>query len=392
MAIGEKLNSRKLHLYLSQLATAYLDAGNVKDGVPLMQRALALREELFGGDSPELIKPLLALGLAAVIADDLDGARTQWRRAVAILTQMEEPPAFGIDSDARSREHRARRCAETAPRRCRRARTPDAGARQVAERLMIDWTAVAARATPPGVTVEASQLAAHLAGLCLDDEPAHLSDVALAFAASRGDAGAQAEVHRQLTRAARATLPAAGYADHVVDDAIGELAVTLLADTRSPLVTYRGQASLTAWLRTLAARTALRLVNICRRETADGDGELIDHVAATDLTRDLYRAELRGAVRRAFGTAFRACRTSSASCSPTSSCAGSRRGRRSPEVARGASRDGGALDGPGHARLSTAHCANQLNRNLVASDSEVASILDSVRSSIELSVERLLAG
>jgi eukaryotic-like serine/threonine-protein kinase len=109
VAIGEKLNSRKLHLYLSQLATAYLDAGNAKDGVPLMQRALALREELFGADSPELIKPLLALGLAAVNADDLDAARTQWRRAVAILTQMQEPPAFGIDlmRDLASIEHGA---------------------------------------------------------------------------------------------------------------------------------------------------------------------------------------------------------------------------------------------------------------------------------------------
>ncbi len=255
---------------------------------------------------------------------------------------------------------------------------------------MIDWTAVAARAAPPGVIVEASQLAAHLAGLGLDDEPPHLHDVALAFAASRGDAVAQAEVHRQLTRAARATLPAAGYADHVVDDAIGELDLTLFADVRSPLVSYRGQASLTAWLRTLAARTALRLVNICRRETADGDGELIDHIAATDLTRDLYRAELRGAVRRAFGTAIESVSYFERQLLADFIV----RGRGLDEIAR-AHEVHRATAARWMARARAAldrALREQLNRDLVASDSEVASILDSVRSSIELSVERLLAG
>lgn len=107
VAMGERLGSRKLHVYLSQLAAAYLDAGDAAQGVPLMQRALALREELFGAGSPELVKPLLGLGLAAANADDVEGARTHWRRAVAILSQMPEPPAFGVDlmRDLASLEH-----------------------------------------------------------------------------------------------------------------------------------------------------------------------------------------------------------------------------------------------------------------------------------------------
>ena len=255
---------------------------------------------------------------------------------------------------------------------------------------MSEWDEVAARATPAAGVVDPAALAAHLAGLGLEAEPAHLHDVALAFAASRGDTAAQAEVYRLVERAARATLPAAGYAGHVVDDTIGELAVTLLADARSPLVTYRGQASLTAWLRTLAARTALRLVNICRREAVAADGELADHVAATDLTRDLYRAELREAVRRAFGAAIE--HVSYFERELLADLLVRRRGldeiARAHDVHRATAARWMAR---ARAALDTALRA-ELHRDLVASDSEVASILDSVRSSIELSVERLLAG
>ena len=97
VAIGEQHASRKQHVYLAQLALAYLQMGNAKDGVPLMQRSLALREEIFGADSPELVKPLTALGLAAANADDLVSARRDWGRAIAILERMASPPASAVD-------------------------------------------------------------------------------------------------------------------------------------------------------------------------------------------------------------------------------------------------------------------------------------------------------
>jgi serine/threonine protein kinase len=97
VAIGERLGSRKLHFYLSQLAAAYLEMGKPEEGVPLVQRSLALREELYGPNSPQLVKPLVALGLASANADDLDGARRHWRRAVAIMREMPDPPALGVE-------------------------------------------------------------------------------------------------------------------------------------------------------------------------------------------------------------------------------------------------------------------------------------------------------
>ena len=96
VAIGERHASHKQHVYLAQLALAYLQLGNTKQGVPLLERSLALREQIFGADSPELVKPLTALGLAAANADDLVTARRHWGRAVAILTRMASPPASGI--------------------------------------------------------------------------------------------------------------------------------------------------------------------------------------------------------------------------------------------------------------------------------------------------------
>jgi RNA polymerase sigma-70 factor, ECF subfamily len=259
----------------------------------------------------------------------------------------------------------------------------------------IDWPAIAAQAateaTGAGTAgeLDAARLAAHLVGLGLDAVPAHLGDVVLGFAATSGDPLAQAEVHRQLVRAARMTLPAAGYAEHVVDDTIGELSLTLLG-TESPLRTYRGHASLVGWLRTLVARTALRLVEACRREASapESDGDLVEHVAATDLTRDLYRVELRTAVRRAFATAI-------------TRVSYFERELLADFLARGRGLDDIAKAHDVHrataARwLARARAAldrelrSELHRDLVASDSEVASILDSVRSSIELSVERLL--
>jgi RNA polymerase sigma-70 factor (ECF subfamily) len=259
----------------------------------------------------------------------------------------------------------------------------------------IDWTSLATRAasaSPSLLGLDVAGLARHLAQLGMTEPPAHLDDVVLAFAAVGGDTTAQTEVHHRVTRAARATLPTAGYADHIVDDTIGELALTLLTDARSPLLTYRGQASLSAWLRTLAARTALRLANISRRETAVAtpDDELIDRVAATDLTRDLWRAELRDAVRRAFGSAI----TRVSYFERELLAAFIVRGQGLDEIAN-AHEVHRATAARWMARARAAldrELRSELERDLGASDSEVASILDSVRSSIELSVERLLAG
>ncbi|HTL36603.1 MAG TPA: hypothetical protein VL326_25895 [Kofleriaceae bacterium] len=263
---------------------------------------------------------------------------------------------------------------------------------------IIDWTAIATRAADEAMhaglvsSTHVGRLAEHFRALELDHVSAHVVDVVLAFAATSGDRQAQAELHHRVVTAARTTLPAAGYPDHVVEDVTGELIVTLLqqANRRSPLLTYRGQASLIGWLRTLAARTAQRLVKVCRREapSSDGDAPLVEHLAATDLTRDLYRAELRTVVRRAFATAIE-------------QLSYFERELIGDFLVRGQSLDDIAKAHAVHRATAARWMARaraaldrelrrELHRKLVASDSEVASILDSVRSSIEVSVERLL--
>ena len=256
----------------------------------------------------------------------------------------------------------------------------------------IDWRVVAARAVNAAGRGDVERLAAHLGALELHEVPEHLADLALAFAAACGDEPARAELYDRVVRAARATLPAAGYAAHVVDDAIGEVMVILLGEPgkASALLTYRAQASLVAWLRTLAVRTAMRLVETCRRETptSDTDETLVDRMASTDLTRDLYRAELRTAVRRAFATAIGKLSYFDRELLGAFVVRGSRvedlaraHGVHRATAARWLARARAALE---------RELYGELERDLAASSSQVASMLDSVRSTIELSVERLL--
>jgi RNA polymerase sigma-70 factor (ECF subfamily) len=258
---------------------------------------------------------------------------------------------------------------------------------------MTDWRAVATRALDDARHGDIDRLAAHLAALDLDDVPEHVGDVALAFAAACGEPSAQVELHRRVVHAAHATLPGAGYAQHIIDDTVGELALTLLGDHTkpSPLLTYRGQSSLAGWLRTLAVRTAMRLAQASRREAPASDTDtslLLDHVTTSDLTRDLYRAELRTVVRRAFATAIAALSyfdrellaafiVQAKSLDDIAKAHDVHRAT----AARWLARARAALD---------RELSKELERDLGASDSEVASILHSLRSNLELSVERLL--
>jgi RNA polymerase sigma-70 factor (ECF subfamily) len=254
---------------------------------------------------------------------------------------------------------------------------------------MTDWRAVALREVASAGFGNIDRLTAHLVALDLDHVPEHISDVALACAAACGESTAQVELHRQIVHASRATLPGAGYADHIIDDTIGELELTLLGGP-SPLVSYRGQSSLTGWLRTLAVRTAMRLAQASRRETpsSDTDNALLDHVATSDLTRDLYRAELRVAVRRAFATAIdhlsyfdRELLAAFIVRGDSVDAIAKTHAVHRATAARWVARARGALD---------RELSKELERDLGATDSEVASILHSVRSVIDLSVERLL--
>jgi len=97
LAIAERAGSRRLANILLTLGTLYLDKGNTKEGLPYVQRSLALREEIYGASSGEVLRPLIVLGMASADAKDLDAARRYWRRAVDVLEQMPNPPDFGVE-------------------------------------------------------------------------------------------------------------------------------------------------------------------------------------------------------------------------------------------------------------------------------------------------------
>lgn len=261
----------------------------------------------------------------------------------------------------------------------------------------IDWDAIAKRAardaasSDPAFAVDAARLGRHLVELRLDGEPPHLDDLVLAFAAASGDPVAIAELHRQVLHAARTTLGPANYAEHVIEDAGGELMLTLLGEPSkpSPLWTYRGRAALTAWLRTLVARLAIRLRELSQRQAPAGDHEaLIELASSTDLMRDLARAELRSAARHAFEIAAqrlsyfdRELLADVVIRGRSVEAIAEHHGLHRTTAARWVARARAALD---------RELRKELGRNLVATPSEVDSILDSLQSSLDLSVERLL--
>jgi RNA polymerase sigma-70 factor (ECF subfamily) len=159
----------------------------------------------------------------------------------------------------------------------------------------------------PGLDREA--FAEHLAAIAPDTGDLVIADLALAFHALQGDQAAIAELYSIVERAARPALLVAGYGATVADDAIQETATRLLvgtaADERPLLATYEGRARLSAWIKTIALRTASRLVQISRR--IHGDDAMLDELAsAQDPASAVVKAELRPAVRAAFAAAVQA--------------------------------------------------------------------------------------
>ncbi|MGE0869161.1 MAG: tetratricopeptide repeat protein [Kofleriaceae bacterium] len=91
--------TKNLAGHISNLASAYLEVGRTRDGLAMLERVLAIREQQFGSDSAQLLQPLVAIGVAHADAGQRDGARRSWSRAVAIAQGMSTtPPDFMIDT------------------------------------------------------------------------------------------------------------------------------------------------------------------------------------------------------------------------------------------------------------------------------------------------------
>lgn len=159
----------------------------------------------------------------------------------------------------------------------------------------------------PGLDREA--FAEHLARIAPDTGDLAIADLALAFQALQGDQPTIVELYSIVERTAKPALLVAGYSATVADDAIQETATRLLVspvpEDRPLLATYQGRARLSAWIKTIALRTASRLVQISRR--IHGDDAMLDELAgAHDPASAVVKAELRPAVRAAFAAAVRA--------------------------------------------------------------------------------------
>jgi RNA polymerase sigma-70 factor, ECF subfamily len=256
-----------------------------------------------------------------------------------------------------------------------------------------DLAALVEAATAARPTLDRVAFTEHLDAVCPEEGELSIGDLALAFQAAHGDDRAVAELHALIERAARIALATAGYAPSVIEDTIQETSVRLLLSTpddrRPILLTHQGRARLSAWVKTIALRTAARLVELEKRvQRNDGIIELL--AGSHDPARDVLKSDLRPAVRAAFASAVRGLsyfhRELLASViidGETIDQMARRHKVHRATAARWIGRARAALDEGMRRELGTA---------LRLSPSEVSSVLTAIATTIDFTVDRLLDG
>jgi RNA polymerase sigma-70 factor (ECF subfamily) len=164
----------------------------------------------------------------------------------------------------------------------------------------------AARMAWPGVELETQvfldYLAARGAGPCT-------SDLYLACACSRGDAAALAALDARVLSVVDPALSKLGVSSDVVTEVKQRLRASLLvSDAGAPprIVQFVGRGDLRGWVRVIAVREALALVEQDRRLEPLGDEPLAEALLpdsnpeVAHLKR-IYRAEFKAAFARALG-------------------------------------------------------------------------------------------
>ena len=159
----------------------------------------------------------------------------------------------------------------------------------------------AARARWPEVSVDAAELAGHLARLGVDiaSLPDHAADLVLACGCARGDSPAVAAFDREMAQvmrsAARRIDDSADFGDEVAQAARERLLVA--RDDGPPRIAeYGGQGALAAWVRVAAMRIAMNLLRERRRNV------LVDDEAFFDAAVEGGEEE-RAAARARYGEA-----------------------------------------------------------------------------------------
>lgn len=250
--------------------------------------------------------------------------------------------------------------------------------------------AAAANARPQ---LDREAFARHLETVAPAEGKLAIDDLALAFQAATGEASATRELQQRLEQTARPALTAAGYESGVADDAIQETSIQLLVGSvnraRPLLLTYQGRASIGSWMKTIALRTASRLVKISRRTSGD-DSALQQLASVVDPAAAIMKAELRQVVRRAYAAAVRRLSYFHRELLAAVVIEGRTIDDLSRQydvhratAARWVGRASAALDG---------NLRRELGQTLALEPSEVSSVLTAVASSIELTPGRLLDG
>jgi RNA polymerase sigma-70 factor (ECF subfamily) len=151
----------------------------------------------------------------------------------------------------------------------------------------------------------ASVAGAESKGAALD--ALHHGDLLLAHAATRGHAVAVARLEREPMSSARAALGRILDAAEI-DDALQALREKLLTsrDGAAPkLAEYAGRGSLAGWLKVVAVRLALsRRRGARHQETPADDEAMLDLPAPLQPELELFRARYRGEFKAAFQSAF----------------------------------------------------------------------------------------
>lgn len=162
----------------------------------------------------------------------------------------------------------------------------------------------------PGLALEPAAFVAQLAEkLTLDPAPtplverAHVADLGLAWACARGDAAAFAAFEARVLPELDAALRSMEIERWLVEEVkqIVRVELFVAAPDRAPLIdAYAGRGSLRGWLRSIAVRTAMKLLHKEKRAPASSDDDELAQLPAGDAGPELAH------FRRRYGAQFKA--------------------------------------------------------------------------------------
>ena len=190
----------------------------------------------------------------------------------------------------------------------------------------------AAHAAWPTLAIADPAFGAHLARLMRDDiAPAAtlaqlaITDIYLSLACAGGDPAALAILDRDYFAELRPTLSRMGLAPGAIDETLQIMREELLTappEALPRILHYGGRGQLRGWLRSVAARTGLRLVKHPERHDELDEGK---HAPiAGDLELEYMKKTYGEVFRRAFAAALAACPPTIACCSSSGFATASR--------------------------------------------------------------------